>query len=99
MIFNFLLALLLAPLVSAGDNWDDFTNNLATDLVSWHVLVMVLNRDNNNPFSKGAIDYPLRRTPYETIPVRVDQPPGQCHLRPLPTRSLNCSRLCHPSLW
>ena len=34
MWFTFLLWLSLSPLVLAGDNWEDFTNNLATDLVS-----------------------------------------------------------------
>ena len=33
MHFTFLIILSLVPLVLA-DDWDDFTNNLATDLVS-----------------------------------------------------------------
>lgn len=75
MIFTILLVLFLAPLVLAGDNWDDFTNNLATDLVSDNSVSMALNGDINKRFIKGTTDYPFRRAPYETIPVRVDQSP------------------------
>lgn len=33
MILSILFLLSLLPFVKADDDWDDFTNNLATDLV------------------------------------------------------------------
>lgn len=38
------------PVVLAGDNWENFTNNLATDLVSEDQKL--LNGISNNPMSR-----------------------------------------------
>jgi hypothetical protein len=43
MLSSFVLIFLFVSFVNAADNWDDFTNNLATDLVYYICGSMISN--------------------------------------------------------
>lgn len=85
----------LVPCVLA-DNWGDFTNNLATDLVCLHTRtpgILEVLKKTDLVIPKGPLDHPLRRATHQTVSLRVDQPPRQHNLRTITSGGVNGRRL------
>ncbi|RAL12260.1 uncharacterized protein BO97DRAFT_63645 [Aspergillus homomorphus CBS 101889] len=71
-----ILYALLATIPGArATGWDDFTDDLATDLVSLMAELPGKTRRHGNMINLGTSDLAFRGSTEQAIPFRVDQHP------------------------